>query len=366
MTGRRFFGVLTLIFLAATSRAQAPAPDRTKILESLRGIPGLGTPGASSHYDSSNVQKFDPQSAPDLRLYGLNGITVQQWATPSGTAKVTLFEMVDAPAAYGAYTLRRSRLAAESTPVLVGAASFLDSGNLYFWQSNYNVQVEAPPEWRDKLAQAVSRNVFGRSEKPPVAAYLPSTNLVEGTEKYILRPDLIEASSGLDSRNLGFELSVEAATATYRREGATAKLLLLLYPTQHIARKQADTMPTDNPSVFVKRAGPLMAIVYGSRNQPLASAILDEVSHEFKVTWDEPPPGLGLGTMLVTIFTFIGLALAFTTIMGVSFGGIRVFVKSRYPNLLFDRPNSMEIIQLKLAQGVTDRQIEEGERGRSI
>ena len=103
-----------------------------------------------------------------------------------------------------------------------------------------------------------------------------------------------------------------------------------------------------------------MAIVYGSRSEALATAILDEVSHEFKVTWDEPPPGLGLGTMIITIFTFIGLALAFTTIVGVSFGGIRVFVKSHFPNSVFDRPENMEIIQLKLAQGVTDRQIGDG------
>jgi hypothetical protein len=91
----------------------------------------------------------------------------------------------------------------------------------------------------------------------------------------------------------------------------------------------------------------------------MASSILSGVNHQFKVTWDEPLPGLGLGTMLITIFTFIGLGLAFTTMVGISYGGLRVFVKSKYPDRVFDRPQSMEIIQLKLAEGVTDRQIEE-------
>jgi hypothetical protein len=45
--------------------------------------------------------------------------------------------------------------------------------------------------------------------------------------------------------------------------------------------------------------------------------------------------------------------------VGISYGGLRVFVKSKYPDRVFDRPQSMEIIQLKLAEGVTDRQIEE-------
>ena len=328
----------------------------------MQPLAGLGEPTDSSDYAPSNVEKFDPKLAEDLKLYGFKGLTVQRWSTPRGTARITLFEMLDAPAASGVDTLQRSRLGGTPTPVLVGAASFLHADQLYFWQSNYEVRVEAPGEWRDQIAQAVSRNILGRSEKPPVAAYLPGMNLVEGTEKYILRPELIDATSGLDSRNLGFEFSAEAATASYRRDGETAKLLLLLYPTQHIARKHADTLPPASPSMFVKRSGPLMAIVYGSRSESFAAAILDEVSHEFKVTWEEPPPGLGLGTMLITIFTFIGLALAFTTIAGVSFGGIRVFVKSRFPNKVFDRPESMEIIQLKLDQGLTDRQIGDGNR----
>ena len=75
----------------------------------------------------------------------------------------------------------------------------------------------------------------------------------------------------------------------------------------------------------------------------MAASILDGVSHEFKVTWNEPQPGLGLGTMIITIFTFIGIALAFTTIAGVSYGGLRVFVKWRYGNRLFDRPETMEL-----------------------
>jgi hypothetical protein len=59
----------------------------------------------------------------------------------------------------------------------------------------------------------------------------------------------------------------------------------------------------------------------------------------------------------LTIFTFIGVALAFTLIAGLSFGGVRVFVKARYPQQIFDRPEDMEIIQLKLAQGVMRKEL---------
>jgi len=77
------------------------------------------------------------------------------------------------------------------------------------------------------------------------------------------------------------------------------------------------------------------------------------------VTWDEPRPDLSLREVILTIFTFIGVALLFTIVVGVSFGGLRIFVKARYPDRVFDRPEDMEIIQLKLGQGLIQKQLRE-------
>jgi hypothetical protein len=176
----------------------------------------------------------------------------------------------------------------------------------------------------------------------------------------LLSADTVDPAVRVDPHKLGFDSSAEAATASYRVGSTVVHLLLVLYPTQHLARKYEDELESSSQisAGFRKRAGPLLAIVYGITDEKLAASILDDVSHEFKVTWNEPRPGLGLGTMIITIFTFIGVALAFTMIAGVSFGGLRVFVKSRYPNQVFDRPESMELIQLKLNQRITDKQID--------
>ena len=132
-----------------------------------------------------------------------------------------------------------------------------------------------------------------------------------------------------------------------------------MYPTQQVAKKYEDqwaSAPNDNPA-FRKRVGPLIAIVRGSRDPSLAKSILDGVNYESQVTWDQPRPDVSLRQVILTIFTFIGIALLFTIIVGLSFGGLRVFVKARYPNRVFDRPEDMEIIQLKLAQGVTPKEL---------
>jgi predicted small integral membrane protein len=81
------------------------------------------------------------------------------------------------------------------------------------------------------------------------------------------------------------------------------------------------------------------------------------VNYETQVTWDQPRPDLSLREVILTIFSFIGIALLFTVVVGLSFGGLRIFIKARYPDRVFDRPQDMEIIQLKLGQGLIEKQL---------
>ena len=312
----RHVGLILIVYAALAS-----AQDRTTLLQNLADTPGFEPVAAPVAFEASTLEQFDPAVAPSLRLYGARGVTVQQWKAPGGAVRITLFQMADSAAAYGAYTLQRSTSGGEATPTLIGASSFRRQNQLYFWQSNYTVRIDGSNEAQDQTAQVLSRKILGSSRRPPVSEYLPAANIVPGTERYHLSPESIDRASGLEADKLGFDFSAEAATAAYRVRGIPARLLLVLYPTQHIAKKHAEELEAStNPSaMFLKRAGPLVGIVYGSRDGAVAASILDGVSHEFKVTWNEPPPGLGLGTMLITIFTFIGVALAFTTIAGSEF-----------------------------------------------
>jgi hypothetical protein len=364
MTRRLFHVGLILIAFASISIAQDGQTPLQTLLTALHNTPGFESGGPPALYDSATLDTFNKSLTEKLKLYGTKSVAVEAGRIGGSAVKVTIFQMLDAPAAYGIYTALRTAVGGQVTPVVFGAASFDHEDQLFFWQSNYAVRVDGGKEARDQVAKALSRSILGRSQKPPVAAYLPVENLVEGTEKYLLHAEAIDPAVGIEAGKLGFDSSAEAATATYRVDGKSAQLLLVLYPTQHIAKKYADEMDGGS-ALFRKRVGPLVAIVYGSTSEAIASSILSGVNHGFKVTWEEPLPGLGLGTMLITIFTFIGVALAFTTIAGVSFGGLRVFVKARYPNRVFDRPERMEIIQLKLVQGVTNRQVESGNRNES-
>jgi hypothetical protein len=269
--------------------------------------------------------------------------------------------MFDASAAYGLFTLDRNISQAGYATIPIGTEGFRVGDRAEFWQSKYVVKLEGNSAATDDLARTVSENIFGQSRKPPVSMHLPPANLIQGSDKYIVDASSIGRELNVDAQALGFDDSVEVAVAQYRAEGKTPHLILLLYPTQQIAKKYEDqwasTDPNDSP--FRKRTGALLAIVRGTPDVSVAKTILDGVNYETQVTWDQPRPDLSLREVILTIFTFIGVALLFTVVAGLSFGGLRIFVKARYPDRVFDRPDEMEIIQLKLGQGLIQKQLRE-------
>jgi hypothetical protein len=356
MTQRWLRGAFLFCLFASTLHAQT----RDALLKSVAENAVWTAKDAPTVYDSSNIDGFDRNLAPILKRYGVKGVTVQNWQGSAGRVRTTLFEMMDAGAAYGLFTVRRAAEAGTAVAASpIGAESFHSRNGLYFWQSNYVVRVEGPSETSGKMGQALAERILGRSRKPPVSNHLPPRNLVAATDQYVLTAEHVDRSFGIDPSTLGFDDDVEVATASYRVNNTAARLMLLLYPTQQIAKKYVEQLEAAKPGLAAvsKRVGPLVAIVSGGEGAGIAQSILDDVNYETKVTWNQPRPGIGIAEVILTVFTFIGVSLAFTVFAGVGFGGLRIFVKSRYPNRLFDRPEDLEIIQLKLAQGVMRKEL---------
>jgi hypothetical protein len=359
-----FWSAVWVVILTATLEGQS----RESILKAVADS-GWIPAGSASDYDETNIDALAGPRASIVNAYGLAGATSQVWRNPAldadgadgaGSVTVILYQMVDSSAAYGWYTIDRDAGRPGVVSLPVGSEAFRQSNHSRFWQSNYVVELEGSARATESLARLISENILGRSQRAPVSNLLPPNNLVAGTQKYLLTAEGLDLTLRLDGSKFGFEDSAEVATARYEVNGRSANLVLVLYPTQQIAKKYADQWETDNPgTAFRKRRGPLFALVHGSSDPALAQAILDPVNYESQVTWNERRPDISLGQVIVTIFTFIGVALVFTLVAGVSFGGLRIFVKARYPNRVFDRAQDTEIIQLKLAQGVTRKELRE-------
>jgi hypothetical protein len=357
MTTKWFQSLLAILVVAAALQGQSRESVLKAIQETSRWSP-IDSPVA---YDEKSVETLDGKRAPAINRYGLSGATTQDWRGANGTVHLTLYEMVDTSAAYGLFTFDRNIDQPSFATVPLGTEGFRVGNRTEFWQSKYVVKLEGNAPASDDLARTVSQNIFGRSRKPPVSTHLPPANLIQGSDRYVVDPSGIRRELNIDPATLGFDNSVEVATASYRLDGKTAHLLLLMYPTQQIAKKYEDRFASTNSedASFRKRVGALVALVRGPRDPSVAKAILDGVNYETQVTWDEPRPDLSVREVILTIFTFIGIALLFTIVVGVSFGGLRIFVKARYPDRVFDRPEDMEIIQLKLGQALMQKQLRE-------
>ena len=354
MTKKWFWSLLWISILAAALQGQS----RESILKTIQETSKWTPADQPVLYNEKNIEGLEGKRAATVNRYGLTGVTVQKWNGPTGAVRLTLYEMFDPSAAYGLFTLERNIHQSGFETIPIGTEGFRIGNRTEFWQSKYLVRLDGTGAL-EELARTISENIFGRSRKPPVSMLLPPTNFIQGSDRYVVDRSGIDRDLNLDADRLGFDDSVEVATADYRVGSKTARLILLLYPTQQLAKKYEDQWLAEAPddSGFRKRVGSLFALVRGSTDGAMAKMILDGVNYETQVTWDQPRPDVQISEVILTIFTFIGIALLFTVVVGLSFGGLRVFVKARYPDRVFDRPEDMEIIQLKLGQGLTHKEL---------
>jgi Family of unknown function (DUF6599) len=353
---------LLLLILATALQAQGPRTTLPgTLVEAVNSLPGWVASGKSETFNESNIEKFDLKPVTDLRALGLNNVTVQTWQSPTGQVRAELFQFIDFGAAYSFFTNQRRLHGGVSSAFSAGAESFQDRNFSYFWQANYIVRLNGESRAIESLAEILSKNILGRSQRPAISNRLPATNLIPGSEEYILDAANIQKVEGVDPSALGFEVSAEATTADYRINGKTVRLLLVLYPTQQIAKKFADQMNAATPNLAAsrRRVGPLVAIVSGTSDPSAIESLLGQVHYVSNVMWEEPKPGLGLGPIIVTVFTFIGLLLGVCVVAGFGLGGARLVMKSFFPNRVFDRPGQAEFIQLKLDQELTRKEIGE-------
>ncbi|MGB2676481.1 MAG: DUF6599 family protein [Candidatus Acidiferrum sp.] len=279
---------------------------------------------------------------------------------------VRLWVLGDPSGAYELHTAlvdpRVSKPGTVEDTIASGAGLFL-IGNLVMqgMSSSMEIPLEDLRTLRNALAARADKTPY-----PPLKSYLPVTWRVFGTERYALGP--VGFRAAMDSLgqgaysdladHVGFQLGVEAILAKYQGAHGSGVLLLLEYPTPQIAEQHLHHLEEALPAaakqsgVTVERKASLLSLVFEPTSAMHAQAIRDEVNYETQVTWNEPshtatdPP---LVVMMVKIFLFTGLFLGFATGVGIAFGGVRVVIKRLFPGKVFDRPESIEVLQLGLS-----------------
>jgi len=335
--------------------------DRESLIERIVEEPSWEASTELAEYGEEEIELLIGNNVRAVQKFGLIGASQLRVEGPEGSVRMTLFEMIDSTAAFGLFTLKRDWRRNGLKPFPVGAGGYRIGGELVFWQSKYVIQLVGSNRPVEVLARILSTTIVGQSAKPPVSRHLPPGGLVHESEQYIIDPITFENSVGLKSDVLGFNDSVEVAVAHYKIKEASARLVMLLYPTQQLAKKHTENwLAITGSTTPYKRSGPLVAIIQDTTDRDLLESLLSTVYYESQVTWNEAlPDPLTLPHLILTIFSWIGIAIAFTVVVGVGFGGFRVYMKTKYPNHGFGNADDVEFIQLKINQSVTSKRLKQ-------
>jgi len=298
----------------------------------------------------------DAEAAGD---FGIVGVSEFQVGMPPDDVVVRLSEMIDSAAAFGWFAHRREWTETGYEPVVLGAEGYASGDGVVFWQASYIVELRGPREGALALGGIISDAITGPSRKPTVSTLLPAAGRVPDSERYILTPAVLEERFGLDPTLLGFENDVEVAAATYRDGDRSATLALLSYPTPQLAELHSDAwLAASRTALPSRRSGLLFGIVTTGDSPELADSILSELRSQFDVTWSQSPPDpLTIQEIVLTAFTWIGIALLFTVVAGMGFGGLRIYMKTRYPSCIFGGGAHADFVQLNIDQSVTRREL---------
>ena len=362
---RNFYALILLGLLATVGAAAEPAllPDH---FGPWRAIGPSQILSAQDLYKSwgnvswGNVELGVPPEA---------GFLLQETRSyKNGTEELelALFRFKDPSGAYEFYT---NTISPPTKSAGLGDESAFDAHHGVILVGNAVLAV--PPFLNPKvegLAELLPplKAVADKTPYPPLKSYLPVTWRVFGTERYALGPvgfraamkSLGQSAYADLADHVGFQFGAEAILAKYQGAHGSGVLLLLEYPTPQIAEQHLhhleEALPPEakKAGVTVERKASLLSLVFEPTSAMHAQAIRDEVNYETQVTWNEPshtatdPP---MVVIMVKIFLFTGLFLGFATGAGIAFGGLRVVIKRLFPGKVFDRPESIEVLQLGLS-----------------
>jgi hypothetical protein len=298
------------------------------------------------------------------REYGIASGERAMYSRAGETLDVSVCRMRDPSGAYGLYSYLRSPEMTHPSP---GDHSVMSRDRAILLDGNLVLDVRGTDLQRfGRDLNALIATVTPKSEQgplPTLTEHLPVKGFVDRSDKYVLGPVALEEFFPVsDDDWLGFSHGAEAEVAKYRVDGRELNLLIADFPTPQVAQKRLVDLqqlyhmnpasPDGNLSpLFAKRSITLLAIVSGARTQAEADQLLGLVQSGSEVTWNEPTFQFkepSIGAMIVGSIVGAGVLCMFAVVAGIAFGGFRLIIKRYFPDKVFDRSSSMQVLQLGL------------------
>ena len=348
-----------LIFVPAVLLllAAIPASAQGILPQSFAGWAAGSSPASSTPFKN-------PVTDAIAHEYGIVSGERATYSRGKETLDVSLCHMSDPSGAYGLYSYLRSPEMTHATP---GDHSVMSRDRAILLDGNLVLDVHGTDLQRfGQDLNALVAAVTPKSEQgplPTLTEHLPAKGFVDRSDKYILGPVALNEFFPVSADDwLGFSHGAEAEVAKYRLGDREMKLLVADFPTPQVAQKRLTDLqqlyhmnpaaPDGNASpLFAKRSITLLAIVSGARTQAEADQLLGLIQSGAEVTWNEPTFQFkepSIGAMIVGSIIGAGVLCMFAVVAGIAFGGFRLVIKRYFPDKVFDRSSTMQVLQLGL------------------
>ena len=322
----------------------------------------------------------DPANAAALKEYDFSDGALATYKRSGETLSLRALRFHDASGAYGAYTFYRQ----DGWPKEeIGAGATSNRNRVLFWLGNTMVDANfsrvgpmSGAELRE-LAGLLPTPDGGSALPPPILGNLPKSSLDGQTTHYALGPASYAGAGGvLPPELVGFDRGAEAVTATYSLRSGPATLTIVDYPTPQMAAAQETKiraylkagspkpgdpalppwpkplMDSTQPSLEVRRSGPLVAIVSGDAIPDEAHKLLAAVHFEADLTSIPQPSESEVaktGKLLLGIVVLVTIGFSASVLLAFFLGGGRALYR-----IARGRPvssvNDIEFIRLDLRE----------------
>ena len=312
----------------------------------------------SSSKTGSNAAAVDAADSSVLAEYGFTDFELATYSRSGRTIQVKAARFKDASGAFGAFTFyMQPQMQKED----IGDRAVSNNSRILFYRGNTLVDVTlervtamSAADLR-ALAEALPRPSGEVSKPPSLPGYLPQETRIANTDRYVEGPQALNRlGAPIPADLIDFSKSPDVELARFRTRDGEATLTLVEYPTPQIAAErlrawQAATLP-GGPFYF-RRSGPLLAAVNGNLSENQAQSLLASVNYDADVTWNQPTRPDRNHDSYGFILALVGLVvivLALALIIGLTFGGLRVWAKNFLSGHAAEPREEAEIIRLNL------------------
>lgn len=277
--------------------------------------------------------------------YGFDSAEAAEYSGLTGKFAVTAWRMKDPTGALGVFQWMRPAGWKHSTLAALAVESpsgvFLAFGNYVLRFDGLRPTAEA----LQILYNALPR--LDQSALPSVAGFLPTKDLISGSERLIIGPVTLEKFEPKITPSLAaFSFGAEAQFGRFRTSGGDASLAVFSYPTPQIAKQRLEEFQKYR-SLRAKRSGPLVAVSTAPVDPDTAEKLLALVRYEANITWSESTKSVeaSLAEMILSIFTLAGMLILFCVVAGLAFFGVRIAGRKWFGSPSADE--SMILLRLK-------------------